>query len=602
MKSLEKIKVVWFLSLFFILNNSIIAQKFYAQVGSKTVQVGQMFEVAFVINASASNFTPPPFTDFEIAGGPNQSSSIQVVNGQVSQNITLTYILVAKREGKLTIGAASIISNGQKLESAPITIEAAKGQAVPQQGGTQSGNTQGVASGKPDGSDVFIRTILSKAKCFLGEQVIISQKVYSRHQMVGFQKFNPPTYEGFWSQSLESTSGNQQAVENLDGVNYYTYEIFRNLVTPNKTGKVNVNPVEGEVVVRRQTNAKPRNIFEQFFGTGGYEDIAVKAKSKLIAIEVMDLPSNGKPEYFNGAVGSFNYKVETSRQTLKANEAFNLKIIISGKGNLKLMDAPVLKLPESFETYEPKITENQSSKSFDYLVIPREEGEYLIDNLDFSYFNLESKKYISIPSPQISIKVLPPDKGSSGAQVYTPQNTIRESENDIRYIKKGDFNLQKSEEEFFNSPQHIILLILPLILLTAAFLWLRNFELANRDTVAVNERKAVKVAKKQLNAAEKLMKENKKDEFYTEVLRAITVYLSHKLNVPLAEVSRENIKRILDIKHLDSVRTENLLRTIETAEYAKYAPGAVSGNLKEVYDNTIRLISEVENDLNSKKA
>jgi hypothetical protein len=420
--------------------------------------------------------------------------------------------------------------------------------------------------------------------------------------MVGFQKFNPPTYEGFWSQSLESTSGNQQAVENFDGVNYYTYEIFRNLVTPNKTGKVNVNPVEGEVVVRRQTNAKPRNIFEQFFGTGGYEDIAVKAKSKLIAVEVMDLPSNGKPEYFNGAVGSFNYKVETSRQTLKANEAFNLKIIISGKGNLKLIDAPVLKLPESFETYEPKIVENQSTKSFDYLVIPREECEYQIANLDYRYFNLESKKYISIPSPQISIKVLPPDKGSSGAQVYTPQNTIRESENDIRYIKKGDFNLQKSEEEFFNSPQHILLLILPLILLTAAFLWLRNFELANRDTVAVNERKAVKVAKKQLNAAEKLMQENKKDEFYTEVLRAITVYLSHKLNVPLAEVSRDNIKRILDIKQLDSVRTENLLRTIETAEYAKYAPGAVSGNLKEVYDNTVRLISEVENDLNSKKA
>jgi hypothetical protein len=561
-----------------------------------------MFEVAFVINASASNFTPPPFTDFEIAGGPNQSSSIQVINGQVSQNITLTYVLVPKREGKLTIGAASIISNGQKLESAPITIEAVKGQSSAQSGSSAAANTQGAASGKPDGSDVFIRTVLSKSKCFLGEQLIVSQKVYSRHQIVGFQKFNPPTYEGLWSQSLESTSGNQQAVENLDGVNYYTYEIFRNQVTPNKSGKITINPLQGEVVIRRQSNAKPRNIFEQFFGTGGYEDVAVLAKSKAIALEVMELPTAGKPDFFNGAVGSFNYKVETTRQTLKANEAFNLKISISGKGNLKLIDAPKLKLPESFETYEPKIAESANAKSFDYLVIPREAGEFVLENLDFSYFNLESKKYVTIPSPQILIKVLEADKNSSGAQVYTPQNTIKETENDIRYIKKGEFDLTRKEEEFFNSTRHVVLLVTPLLLLLGGLVWHRNYLKANSNLLLVNERKAVKVAKKQLSAAEKLMQANQKDAFYTEILNAIYLYSSNKLALPLSEVSQEKLRAILESKQINAELTESVLKTIQTSEFAKYAPGAVSGDLKQVYQDTIRLITELENALNVRKA
>ena len=599
MKNLEKIKMISLLVLLFVFQQSARSQKFYAQVSSKVVQVGQMFEVAFVINASASNFTPPNFSDFEVAGGPNQSSSIQVVNGQMSQNITLSYVLVPKREGKLTIGAASIISNGQKLESAPITIEAVKGNTGQQS--QASGGSQGAAAGKPDGSDVFIRTIVSKQKCFLGEQLIVSQKVYSRHQIVGFQKFNPPTYEGFWSQTLESTSGNQQSVENLEGVNYYTYEIFRNQVTPNKSGKVSLSPVEGEVVVRRQTNAKPRNIFEQFFGAAGYEDIAVKARSKSMAVDVMELPKEGKPEFFNGAVGSFAYKVETSKQTLKANEAFNLKITISGKGNLKLIDAQVLKLPESFETYEPKVAESQNSKVFDYLVIPREEGDFVLDNLAFSYFDLDTKKYITIPSPQINVKVLQGDKNSAGAQVYTPQNEIKETENDIRYIKKGDFEMTKTEKEFFNSAGHVALMLAPILMLSGALLWRRQHIKSNSNIVAVKERKAAKVAKKQLVMAEKHMHQNKKDEFYTEVLTAINAYLSYKLNIPSAEVSHQRIREALNNRRVDVNRIQKLLNTVETAEYAKYAPGAVSGNLKEVYEDTVMLITELEEELNSKK-
>jgi hypothetical protein len=575
------------------------AQKFYAQVNAKVVQVGQMFECAFIMSAgslSQAEFTAPNFKDFDVASGPNQSSMRQNVNGQVSESLTLSYLLIAKKEGKLTIGPATMSMGGQKYNSAPITIEATKGTPQANQTSPGSGNV------KSDGSDVFIRTNLSKTKCFLGEQIIISQKVYSRHQIIAFQKFNPPTYESFWSQTLPSTSGNQTAVENLDGVNYYTFEIFRNIASPNKIGKITILPIEGEVVIRKQSNAKPRNIFEQFFGTSGFEDVAVKTTSRPASLEVLDLPAEGRPANFNGAVGNFTYKIETSRASLKANDAFNLKVTVAGKGNVKLIDAPKLDLPESFETYEPKVNEGANSKTFDYLIIPRQEGDYELKNLDFSYFDLDSKKYVTIPSPNIAIKVGPPDANSAGATVYSPKNDVKETENDIRYIKKGNFIMTRSSSEFFNSSTHILLLTSPFLALILGLLFRSNYIKSNSDLVAVKERKAVKVAKKQLVNAERLMQANNKDAFYTEILTAINNYLSHKLNIPLADVSKENVKNRLIVRRVSAEKIEKLLTTIETSEYAKYAPGAVSGNLKEVYNDTINLITGIEEDLNIKKA
>jgi hypothetical protein len=591
-----KVSVAFMLSALFCFDGN--AQKFYAQVNSKVVQVGQMFECAFIMSASSlsqAEFTAPNFKDFEVASGPNQSSMRQNVNGQVSESLTLSYLLIPKKEGKLVIGAATMSMGGNKLTSTPITVEATKGTP-------QANQTAAATNSKPDGSEVFIRTSLSKSKCYLGEQIMISQKVYSRHQIIAFQKFNPPTYESFWSQTLPSTSGNQTSVENLDGVNYYTFEIFRNIASPNKSGKISLIPIEGEVVIRKQTNAKPRNIFEQFFGASGFEDVAVKVTSRAVTLDVMDLPSEGKPANFNGAVGSFGYKVEASRQSLKANDAFNLKVTISGKGNVKLVDAPKLDLPESFETYEPKMSEGANSRTYDYLIIPRQEGDYQLSNLDFSYFDLDSKKYVTLPSPNITIKVLPPDPNSTGAQVYSPQNNVKETENDIRYIKKGNFSLTRSSTEFFNSSTHILLLITPFVALLLALMFRNNYIKNNSDLVAVKERKAVKVAKKHLVHAEKLMQANNKDQFYTEILTAINNYLSNKLNMPLADVSKEHVSAVLTERKVDSSKIEKLMKTIETSEYAKYAPGAVSGNLKEVYDDTINLIIGIEGDLNIKKA
>lgn len=583
--------------LFLFVYNLHKAQTVYAQVSSKQVQIGVPFEYAIIINTNPNNYTPPSFKDFDVVSGPNQSSSMQWVNGQTSTQMTLSWALVAKKEGKATIGSAIVNAGSQRFETNTITLEVVKGNAQTQQGGASDDKAQ---YNKVSGGDVFIRTGISKSKCVLGEQITIIQKVYSRLPIVGFQKVNPPTYDGFYMQLQESPTKGQIVNENVDGVMYQTYELFRHTCIPNKAGKLSLASAECDIVVRKQTNAKPKNIFEQFFGAAGYEDIPVNAKSRTTTIDVVGLPEEGKPISFSGAVGNYNYKVEASRTELKANDAFNLKMTVSGKGNLKLVDPPKPILPEGFETYDPKIIENSSTKTFDYLVIPRSEGSYTLKDLDFSYFNLETKKYVTISPTPIIIKVLPPDPNSTGAQVYIPQNQVKTTDNDIRYIKKGNFELIKAETEFFNSPTHFALLTFPVLALLGGLALRRNHIKNNSNMVLVKERKAAKVAKKQLVTAENLMQQNNKDGFYTEILLALNNYVSNKLNIPVADLSHDNIKKTLDIKKVNEQTTQKLINTLQTAEYAKYAPGAVSGDLQKVYKDTIDLITNLEEQLSKK--
>lgn len=571
------------------------AQSVEAQVSSKQVQIGVPFEYAIVIKANASSYTPPNFKDFDVLGGPNQSQSTQYVNGVVSSQLTLSWYLSSKKEGKVTIPPAVVMAGNQKFETEAITIECLKAAV-----GNSNSKSEGNASSKLDAADVFIKTTSTKTKCILGEQITISQKIYSRHQIVGFQKFEPPRYDGFFVQKQDINNQGQVMQENVDGVKYFTYDLLKTICTANKAGKLAVDATEVDVVVRKQTNAKPKNIWEQFFGGGGYEDVPVKTKSKPLNIEVVDLPNEGKPASYNGAVGNFSFKVEASRTEVKANDAFNLKLIISGTGNLKLVDAPKPQLPESFETYDPKITESGTTKTFDYLIIPRNEGTYTLDNLEFSYFNLDTKKYNTIKPSPLNIIVLPPDPNSTGATVYNPANQVKEVKNDIRYIKKGQITLTKESNEFFNSFTHISLLLGTILLFITALALRMNYVKNNSDLFVVNERKAVKLAKKQLTLAEKQLKLNNKDAFYTEILLALNNYLNNKLGIKIAENTRENIKQTLLSKNVDETKVNTLLKTIDTCEFAKYAPGAVSGELNEVYGNTIQLITAIEEQLNKK--
>lgn len=587
---------------------------FIAQVSKNRVTVGEVFQVAFTLNGSGNNLVYPNFRDFDIYSGPNQSQSMSMVNGNISQSTTISLFIAAKKIGKYTIGSATVMAGNQKLETKPIVIEVFNAPtqqsnastntqaAQPQQGKGQAKEKNQYAS-EISNEDLFVRTYLSKTKCFLGEQLTLTQKVYSRVDLRGFQNVKFPPYNGFWSQQENNTQQIDLKQENVNGVMYYVADYNKVYLFPQRTGSITIDAVELDCIVRRPTKRQPRNIFEQFFGAGGYEDVAIKVKSKPVKVDVLDLPIENKPQEFSGAVGNFSFKVDLDKEQVKANEALNLKITISGKGNIKLIEPLKLNLPESFETYDPKVNENiktiggvSGSITYNYLIIPREKGEFILNNLNFNYFDADKKQYVSIPSPDIKLTVLEGDAGS--AQVISPtKKGIKEGENDIRYIKTGDLGLQKNGAEFFSSMMHYLLLLFPTLLFFTGLFFFRQHIKANSNMTAVRERKAAKLAKKQLVIAEKHMLQNNKDLFFTEVLNALNKYIGDKFALSIIDLSKDKILEMLLWKNVTEETAKHLIDTLNTCEYAKYAPSAVTGDLKKVYNDTIDLISQIENQI-----
>ncbi len=598
------------------------AQKFTAQTSKNKVSVGEVFQIAFTINTSASNFKAPSLSDFDVYSGPNQSTSMQIVNGSMSQSISLSYMLSAKKEGKFTIGAASIVVNGAKLESNVIPIEV-KGAAPQQQNNNTNSNSanaynpyanqQNTTTTTPQYSsdkssdDVFIRTFVTKKSCYIDEQIVVTQKVYSRLNLRGFQNYKMPGYNGFWSQN-ENQKNKQIELgqENIDGVMYYVAEFTKSYLFPQRSGQLTIEPMEIDCIVRKRSSKQPQNIFEQFFGGGGYEDVVVKAKSKAITIDVKALPEKDKPANFSGAVGNFSLKAEISKEKVKANESINLKLSVAGKGNIKITDAPKITFPEGFETYEPKVSENYNeggsfsgTKTYDYLLIPRKPGEFVIKDLDFSYFDPEKKEYVHVPAPEFNISVSPDPNGSNVAIAVDPtanKSSVEAKENDIRYLKTKDITLEKTDTFFFSSWKHYTLLALPLLFFAGFIVMYSKMQKLNSNVVAVKERKAAKLARKQLVKAEAFKTQNNKDGFYQEVSIALNSYISNKLNIPVAELSKENIELQLSKRSVPAETIGKLLATLGDCDVARYAPAAVSNDINVVYNNTVELITKIEDE------
>jgi hypothetical protein len=590
---------------FVLLANTAFAQKFTAQTSKQRVAVGEQFQISFSLNSSGNNFQAPSLTNFDVYSGPNQSTSMSFVNGSMTQSISLSYIIAAKKEGKFSIGPAVVNVNGTNIQSNSIAIEVVKGAANQQQGNAA---TQAPSAPTENVSEnLFVKTTVDKTKAYQGEQITVTQKVYTRYQLRGFQDIKFPDYTGFWAQDIPGNQQIQLTNEVIDGVTYQVGELKRTYIFAQRSGKLEIEPMKVECAIRKQSNKRPRDIFEQFFG-GGYEDAVVSVKSKPISIEIKALPEANKPVGFSGAVGNYSFKAQLSKESVKANDALNLTVTLSGSGNIKLASPSEMHFPEDFETYDPKIKENIStgakgvngSKTFDYLIIPRHEGDYKINQLNFSYFNPEKKEYVTLPSPEFNIHVEKGNADESASSMVNPKSKedVKVLGNDIRYIKTNDFKLQAKNNYFFGSALFYTGLISPLLAFIGFIIVRRKQLEQNKDVVAVKSRKASKMAKKRLSIAEQHLKSNNKEQFYIEILKALHGYLGDKLNINIADLNKEHISKILKTKNSTDSTIQQLTSTIDNCEYARYAPSAVLGNLNDIYNGTVELIMKIEDEIN----
>lgn len=582
--------------------------KLTATAGKTEVGTGEQFEVDFAVNGNADSFRPPNFDGFQVLSGPNFSQSMTSINGATTYSTVYTYLLVAAKEGTFLIGPAAVIADGHQARSNPIRIKVIKGQPVQQQ--TQQaqpnvGRAPAVGNAKDISKLLFIRAEVDKAHVYQGEQLMVTYKLYYLVSILGYQPDKVPDLNGFWSQDIDKTNPNAKTgTEVYNGIRYNTAILKQTILFPEHSGNLTIDPLALTMVVRQEERPTSGDIFDQVFG-GGFKDSKYKIQSPPVIIHAIPLPVEGKPGNFSGAVGSFSMVSGVDRKELKANESLNFSTRVTGTGNLNLINAPAITPPADFEKYDPKVTDKISvtangvsgSREFTYLMIPRHQGDYSIDPPGFSYFNPATKRYVNIPAERVNVKV---NKGDAQAAVTTfnstDQQDIKTLGKDIRYIKTSAPDLYKDGEGFYGSFLFYLLLVTGPLLFAAAFIYRKWDEQQNRDPVKLKSRKANKIAAKHLATANKQLLAGNKKEFYEAISKGLYGYLSDKLNIPAADLNRENIIEQLKARSLNDAIISQLVDTMDLCEMARFAP--VTGiSEQQVYDKAKNSIHEIENNL-----
>lgn len=579
-----------------------------------TVEVGERFYLKYTSNSRAK-ISLPQFTDFSLVGGPStsSSSSIQIINGQTTQSTSFTYsyVLQAKAEGTFTIPAATASINGKSYSCNTVTINVVKQGSKPSQPQQSSGRDPW---GRQDpysqqqqqqvtGEDIFIRMHVDRTNIYQGEPIVATLKIYTRLDLMGFEDFVLPDYKGFWVQEFEMPEQISLQRETVNGVPYNTAVLKKDLLYPQYSGTLEIKPAEVVCMVRQRVSGG-NSPWDAFFGY--YENKSVSVKSSTVNINVKALPDNA-PGYFSGAVGNFSLKTEVSDDSVQTNDAITIKLIVSGTGNIKLIDPPGIKFPKEFEVYDPEIKlnvntaagGNSGSKTFEYTLIPRYPGNFNIGNIRFAYFDPAAGRYKTLQSESISVFVkrgLNDDEGNVSSS-YSKENIDYIGEEDIQFIKLKPFKLKKERNYLMGSPLFILLLSVPLLLFGVVILVLRKRIKESANIAKMRNKKANKTSMKRLKHAREFMNNNKREEFYKEVMTALWGYLGDKLDIAVADISKDNVSEKLNERGISDNYTQEFLNIIELCEYAHFAPATEETRMQNVYNEAVKIINQLEQQL-----
>ena len=516
--------------------------RFVAEAADVVVS-GDQVRLVFTVNSQdIKDFRAPSIKGFDVLMGPSRSqqSSIQIINGKRTSNSStaFTYILLAGSPGTYTIPAASVEVNGEKVFSNAISIKVLpqdqnSGNSGNNGGGSASSSRSQAAGSRISANDLFITATASKTTVHEQEAILLTYKVYTvvnLRQLYG----KMPDLKGFHTQEVELPQQKTFTLEHYKGRNYNTTVWSQYVLFPQQTGKLEIPSITFDGVVAQQTVSD--DPFDAFFNGGGYVEVKKKITTPKVVINVQPLPA--KPAGFSGAVGEFKLASSINATDVKTNDAVTIKLTLSGTGNMKLIGTPEVKFPQDFEIYDPKVTDDYKltnsgltgTKTFEYLAIPRHAGNFTIPAVEFTYFDLKSNSYKTLKTEAYNLKVA---KGQGNAdQVisdFTNKESVKMLGKDIRFIKLGDSSLRPKGDFFFGTVGYYLCYLIPLLLFVVFAVIYRQKALENANVAKVKTKKANKVATRRMKLAGKLLAENKKNEFYDEVLKALWGYISDKL-------------------------------------------------------------------------
>ena len=577
------------------------------------VAVGEQFRLSYTVNTDeARGFRAGNIPDdaFDVLMGPSTStqSSYQLVNGHMSSSssITYTYILSAKKQGSFTIPAAHVTVDGKNVQSNEVRIKVSGEAKGGQQGNRhqQSDNGEVRAAGSAiSGSDLFIKVTASKQHVREQEPILLTYKVYT---LVGLTQLNGKMADlkSFYTREVPLPQEKQFHIENLNGRAYRTVTWQQYVMFPQATGKLEVPSITYEgIVVQQNRNVDP---FEAFFNGGsGYIEVKKKITAPGITIHVDPLPQ--RPANFSGGVGSYNISAQLDKTEVKANDPVKLRVVVSGVGNMKLLKEPEVKFPKDFDHYDAKVTDQtklttnglEGNIIYDFLAVPRHQGTFEIPAVEYTYFDTRSNQYKTVRTEPFTLHVA---KGEGGtATAYSGQEDIKQLNSDIHYIKTGETRQHAVDDFFFGSTRYWVALCVLFLGFVSLFVIFRQRAIDNADIVKQRAGKANKVATKRLKKAAKLMAAGKQGEFYDEVLRALWGYVGDKLNMPVEQLSRENISQQLTAHNVSDDTIRQFIGALDECEYARYAPGDAQGNMNKVYDMAMTAITQIATTMKKKR-
>lgn len=582
------------------------------------VALDEQFNVTFIIEGSKpSSFSWEPGEDFVLVWGPQQgrSTSVQIVNGKRSESsqTTYSYILKPVKAGKFTLARASAKVKGSDIFSQEHTIEVVASGSSSSAGQSASSGQSQPAQARPSqqgtisDNDIFMNISLSRTNVVLGEPITATVKLYQRVNISGFESASFPSFNGFWSQEIETPTNIEFSRETYDGQIYNAATLRKFVLIPQQTGQLKIDPAELTCLVSVRVSSGGNSIFDGFFDD--YRTVRKKVVTKPLTVNVSPLPS-GAPASFGGGVGEFSISAKVSKDSLLTHEAASLIVTVSGKGNVSLLETPKVSFPPDMEVYDTKVVSNVSagglsgSKRYEYPFIPRSYGDFVIEPVRYSYYDVNQKKYVTLETAPIELKVGKGKDVDASSPVVMPgvnRKDVKNLDSDIRYINTKDPGLTAKGDFFVGSG--LFWTLMALIAAVAVAFWLIFRKLAARraDVAGTRNRKATKMALKRLQLANTFLKQNLYTAFYEELHKALLGFISDKLNMPVAELSRDRISETLKAENVQQEHIDTFISILDACEFARYSPSSGHEAMEAHYTSALDVISSIDSSMKSRR-
>ena len=585
------------------------AQRFTVNVPSQ-VSVGENFRLVYTIDTqNAKDFRIGDIPEaLEIITGPytSKQTSYMMVNGHTtgSSSITFTFILCATKNGVYTIPPAHITANGKRLSSrnakVKVSGESQNTGGAPRMHDDFDNMSDLRDAGTPiSGKDLFIKVSANKKRVHEQEPILLTYKVYTLVDLTQLEG-KMPDLTGFHTQEIPLPQQKSFHIERVNGRPYKCVTWSQYVMYPQMTGKLEIPSITfNGTVIQQNRNVDP---FEAFLNGGsGYIEVKRAIKAPGVTIQVDPLPQ--RPSNFSGGVGKFNISAQLNKSEVKANEPITIRVIIGGTGNLKLIKQPQVKFPKDFDTYDAKITDKtkltangvEGNMIYDFLAVPRNQGSYVIPPIEFVYYDIEANAYKTVRTQEFKLDIA---KGDGNVNAAVDYSNLKDK--DIHPIKEGEIEIQDINDIFYNSTAYWIILSLLFVIFASVLIIFRKRAIDNADITRLKIKKANRVATRRLKYANTLMLKNEHDKFYDEVLRALWGYVGDKLNMPVEQLSKDNIAERLTQKNVDDETTSMFIRAVDECEYNRYAPGDTKGNMNQTFEAAMTAIIKIENVLRKK--